>query len=508
MRAPAFKVTVPVVLETRAPRMMSPVVVRVTAPEPWAETGVATVREPAKVRTAMAPLPAVVRRSDWVASVTGSVVPSDCTWLMVAEVPVIVRAALLSREMPPEVARAESVATVVSMWFVAVPTPTPAQSRSPEDWSVTWPSEATLVIEPAVAVREMFTGVEISPPRMIFVAEAKRTSLPAVMLEVAMAVIRFASRSTEPPVAMFAFCAMVAVARSVMCPVPVLMSALAVIEPVVLRRMLPEPLAEMAVESAGAVPLFSVRSPPVLTMIDPLPAVVRRSDWVTSVTATTVASAWTCWIVAVVSSTTRALVSSRKMPPEVARAETVATVVSMWFVAVPTPTPAQSRSPEDWSVTWPSEATLVIEPAVAVREILVGVEISPPRMMFVAEAKRTSLPAVMLEVAMAVIRFASRSTEPPVAMFAFCAMVAVARSVTWPVPELRSALAVIEPVVLRRMLPEPLAEMAVTSAGAVPSFSVRSPPVLTMIDPLPAVVRRSDWVTSVTATTVASDRTF
>ena len=90
-----------------------------------------------------------------------------------------------------------------------------------------------------------------------------------------------------------------------------MMSAFAVMEPVVLTRTLPEPLAEMAVVSAGAVPSFKVRSPPVTNTIEPLPAVVRTSDCVASVIGVRPASMPTFWIVAETSSTVRAFVSSR-----------------------------------------------------------------------------------------------------------------------------------------------------------------------------------------------------
>ncbi len=102
-----------------------------------------------------------------------------------------------------------------------------------------------------------------------------------------------------------------------MLPLALRMSALAVMSvfaPSAWIRMLPEPLALMAVSSAGAPPLFSTMLPAVVrsTML-PLPPVVRMSLWTASVLLVVAVTALlpTRFTLKLTSSTIRSLASNR-----------------------------------------------------------------------------------------------------------------------------------------------------------------------------------------------------
>ena len=82
-----------------------------------------------------------------------------------------------------------------------------------------------------------------------------------------------------------------------------------------------------------------------------------------------------------------------------------------------------------------------------------------------------------------------------------------ASTLTLPVPLTMSAFTTMSVPLLSdcsSTLPLPFARIAVSSAGAVPSFKVIAPLVVRItIDPLPPVVTTSDCATSVTASPVA-----
>ena len=317
----------------------------------------------------MWPLPPVVRTSLCTASLCVEPVtaPVDSTRLTVTATSSTVRPLLSSTKRPPLVARALSVATVVSRWFTVWPTPVPAFRRRPLATTLTvlsWvvlPRLCASTIEPLVAVRltmplpspgVALTAVVITPTWMS--AAASRRIAPLVLPNTLLAAITMlpplAATTSIVPALFVPWLRMSAPVVNVTSlpdtmliePVPVLtllvvpvpMSALAVMSPVVLSvwiRIWPDPSALTAVLSAVAVPSFSTMSPVVLrsTML-PLPLVVRRSLCSASLCVEPVTKPVdsTRLTVTATSPTVRPLLSSTKMPPLVARALSVATVVS------------------------------------------------------------------------------------------------------------------------------------------------------------------------------------
>ena len=138
-------------------------------------------------------------------------------------------------------------------------------------------------------------------------------------------------------------------------------------------------------------PLLSLRS---------VLIVVTTSLCATSVVAVTLASAFTRWIVALVLSTVSPLVSTMLIPPFVALALRVVTVVSIGFTlapSTPTPVPAQRRRPsEAMSTVLFSPSLSRMEPAVAVMLTFAAVEIRPPTFTSLAASIRISPPVLVV----------------------------------------------------------------------------------------------------------------
>ena len=202
--------------------------------------------------------------------------------------------------MLPLPARALKVSTVVSRWFTLCAMPVPAFMRKAlavMSWSVSLAeltNASASKMEPAVAVMLTLPSASTMLPTVTLCAANRRAVAVAPVLKntlVALCVIEPVPATTSmlPSVAVVLVVRMSAVpvntmlwpASTLTLPLPLTMSALAVMSPVALSvwiRMLPEPLALTAVSSAGAVPLFRVIEPAVVrsTML-PLPLMVRMS---------------------------------------------------------------------------------------------------------------------------------------------------------------------------------------------------------------------------------------
>ena len=444
----------------------------------------------------MLPLPPVVTTSLCVASVVAVTLASVFTRWIVALVLSTVRPSVSRMLIPPFVALALRVVTVVSIGLSvpmpSFPTPVPAHTRRPFDAISTLLPPSLSRMEPVVAVMLTFAPVEIRPPTLTSFPASIRISPP--VLVVLLVVLRsmlpvpasmlIVPSAPEPPVWMSAPAVKVTscAPRSVMLPVPLWTSAFDVIlvpPPIACTRMLPVPFALIAVLSANAVPSFSMMSPAVVrTTMLPLPPVVTTSLCVASVATVTLASVFTRWIVALVSSTIRPSLSRMLMPPLVARALNVVTFVSSGFTlapSTPTPVPAHNRRPFDAMSTLVSSLSLSrIEPAVAVMLTFAPVEIKPPTFTSFAASIRISPP--VLVVLLVVLRsmlpvpasmlIVPSAPEPPVWMSAPAVKVTscAPRSVMLPVPLWTSAFDVIlvpPPIACTRMLPVPFALIAV-----------------------------------------------
>ena len=145
--------------------------------------------EPVVLDSTMLPLPAVVIRSDWAASLTVELVmlPSALTRLTVMLTSSIVTPFVSSRYMPPDVARALSVATVVSRWSMVSPTPTEALSLKPDavmlsrlSLAPTTRASASTMLPPC-AVRLTLPPVLMSPTVMLVAASTRIAPLTLVI---------------------------------------------------------------------------------------------------------------------------------------------------------------------------------------------------------------------------------------------------------------------------------------------------------------------------------------
>ncbi len=239
--------------------------------------------------------------------------------------------------MPPLVARALKLATVVSKWLMLWPIPIAAFKRRPLAITLTTasvlfalPRFCASTIEPPLAVRLTsplptlaLAAVLITPTSMLCDAStriaplllpntllADITTLPPLAATTSMLprLLAPSVRASAPVVKVTSF-----PANTLIEPVLLTMSALTVMSPAALRvwiRMLPLPLALMATLSAAAVPSFSVIVPPdTNTMFPLLPA--TKSLWFPSVTTPVVAVALKSLTLTVTVSTVTALSSVR-----------------------------------------------------------------------------------------------------------------------------------------------------------------------------------------------------
>ena len=154
----ARRLTLPLVVDTSALTVMSvpaPRVCKSTFPVPWLLTAtpsasvLPSVRLPAVVRSTMAPLPALVRKSDWLlASVP--LAPVLLRRLTVTVRLSTTRASVSSTNTPPLPAAPEKVVTVVSNASPDVPTPpaAPACTKRLAALTSTNASASPSVMEP------------------------------------------------------------------------------------------------------------------------------------------------------------------------------------------------------------------------------------------------------------------------------------------------------------------------------------------------------------------------
>ena len=185
-------------------------------------------------------------------------------------------------------------------------------------------------------------------------------------------------------------------------------------------KILPLPfalIARSAVPPDPSVLSFSVMLPLVVcsTML-PLPDVVIRSLCVASMVGVTPASAPTRCTVTATSSTVIPSLSSRYIPPLVARALTVPTVVSIALVPLPIPVPAdRRRAAAVMSLPALLSPSMILRPAITLT--LPVVVTVPPNVTSVPAFKRTPpLPVVWLLVVLSNIEpdVASTSIVPAV----------------------------------------------------------------------------------------------
>ena len=400
-----------------------------TLPDPFAETAAFAippvpsfkVMVPLSVSRTMLPLPAVTR-SDSVATVVAPVpvVASSATRFTAKLATVSTATAvdsnrLIDEPAPPVVVCAATVATSVS---IALSTPAPttpievcATSRVVAAQMFTAVAVRALLsrIEPPVAVTATLPQVawlvSVPPVRSVFLRASKIPSFASIaakrmMFAESVWIVSVESWSIVPvtastsivpgfaPTITLPVPAKVTLRppRIVMLPVPERICALARTSVAVFCasiRMLPEPFAFTAVESAGAVPSFSVILPLIVsrTML-PLPA-VTRSDSVATVlpVVVVVASSLTRLAEKVVTVSTATTVDSRMLmeeptPPVVVFAASVATSVS---IALSTPAPttpieviACSRvvAAQMFTADTPTALLSKIEPPVAVTPTL------------------------------------------------------------------------------------------------------------------------------------------
>ena len=212
--------------------------------------------------------------------------------------------------MLPLPARALKVTTVVSRWFTLPAMPVPAFMRKAlavMSWSASLVelSGSASKMAPAVAVMLTWPRLSSMSPTVTLVAANRRAVAVAPVLKntlVALCVMLPVPASTSmlplvPAVLVVRMSApslntMLWPASTLTLPLPLTMSALAVMSPVALSvwiRMLPLPKALTAVSSSGDVPSFKMIEPAVVrsTML-PLPLIVRMSLCAASVVVVSV----------------------------------------------------------------------------------------------------------------------------------------------------------------------------------------------------------------------------